>query len=73
MTRLETLATQATLHSELAALRDETKAWTREGRKGEKASSFLRCSNAQPVQKLPTPATQATTRETILNQKMDWF
>ena len=42
MTRLETLATQATLHSELAALRDETKAWTREGRKGEKASSFLR-------------------------------
>ena len=30
------------LHSELAALRDEKKAWTREGRKVEKASSSLR-------------------------------
>lgn len=29
------------LPSELAALRDETKAWTREGRKVEKASSSL--------------------------------
>ena len=45
--------------------------------RGEKRRKGLlfpsRVPLAQPVKKLPMPATPATTSETTLNQKMEWF